>query len=142
MATITGIADKLTRRHRSTLAWVIENWPYPYRGSPKSDMDDLVALGLVRPYTEDEWGGPTALGKQVWKHARLEWIEENDLGAAFRRSGMNRTYYRVFEGKGVGYGRKGGEPFTSKAEATAFARKLKTVPGFEHAKPVVREVDE
>ena len=75
-------ADKLTRRNRGTLAWVIENWPYPYRGSPKGDMDDLIALGLVRPYTDDEWGGPTALGRQVWKHAKLEWIKENDLGAA------------------------------------------------------------
>jgi hypothetical protein len=80
-----GIADQLTERDRSTLAWVIENWPWPYRGQADADMARLHALGLVETTTGDTWGGATALGRAVWARARKTWIDEHSLGAAFRR---------------------------------------------------------
>ena len=80
-----GIAKRLTQRDRSTLAWIIEDWPWPYRGYAEADMARLHALGLVEPTTGDTWGGPTALGRAVWKRARKTWIDEHGIGAAFRR---------------------------------------------------------
>lgn len=85
------IAESLSPRQRDTLAWIIEDWPYPYRGSQMDDVQGLVKLGLLDPPTEDSWGDATPLGRQVWKHARPVWISEHELGAAFRRSGMKRS---------------------------------------------------
>jgi hypothetical protein len=79
------IADQLTQRDRSTLAWIIEDWPWPYRGYADADMARLHTLGLVEPTTGDTWGGATALGRAVWARARKTWIDEHKLGAAFRR---------------------------------------------------------
>ena len=81
---------RLTPRQRDTLAWVIENWPWPYRSSPEADMREMEAMGLVEPTTDDTWGGATRLGEQVWHVERPAWIKAHELGAAYRRSGMER----------------------------------------------------
>ena len=91
----SGIADQLTQRDRSTLAWVIEDWPWPYRDYAEADMARLHALGLVEPTTGDTWGGPTALGRAVWARVRKTWIDEHSLGAAFRRKGMTRAPAKI-----------------------------------------------
>lgn len=77
------IAARLTRRQRDTLAWLIEDWPWPYRGQPTEDVRELVSWGLLNPPTEDEWGDATLLGREVWKHARPTWLDEHKLGARF-----------------------------------------------------------
>lgn len=94
---IVTTAAELTPRDRSTLAWIIENWPYPYRGSPFDDVERLVEIGLLDPPSEDKWGGPTPIGRAVWEHARATWIAENDLGAAYRR--IDRDRKRSARGK-------------------------------------------
>ena len=78
-------ADQLTERDRSTLAWIIEDWPWPYRGHADADMARLHALGLVKPTTGDTWGGATALGRAAWARARKTWADEHSFGAAYRR---------------------------------------------------------
>ena len=79
-----SIADQLTARDRSTLAWLIEDWPWPYRGYADEDMARLRSLGLVEATTGDTWGAPTPLGRAVWTQARQTWIDEWDIGAAFK----------------------------------------------------------
>ena len=79
-----SIANQLTPRDRSTLAWLIENWPWPYRGYADADMARLHGLGLVEATTGDTWGAPTPLGRAVWPHARQTWIDEWDVGAAYK----------------------------------------------------------
>jgi hypothetical protein len=83
-----AIASQLTERQRATLAWIFENWPYPYRGTPREDVDGLVALGLLHPYTEERWGDATSLGRGVWKHARRQWRRETALGAKFKHANL------------------------------------------------------
>lgn len=83
---IASTAAELTKRDRGTLAWIIENEPYPYRGSPYDDVERLVEIGLLDPPSEDKWGKPTSFGRAVWEHARKTWLEETALGAAYRRS--------------------------------------------------------
>lgn len=115
------IAHALTERQRSTLAWLIEDWVYPYRGSPEEDVRGLVRLRLLEPPTEDAWGDATLLGHEVWKHARPQWVEEHKLGARFgvrvrsgvlqpfKRSGMGNVesvsqldrLYRKYVGRGA-----------------------------------------
>jgi hypothetical protein len=97
----------LTVRLRATLAWVIEDWPWQYRGQPTEDMRQLEQMGLVDPATEDQWGGVTALGEQVWHGGeRAKWIEEWDLGAAYKRSGMTRPRRHATEAPGRGARRR------------------------------------
>lgn len=79
-----AIAAQLTERQRATLAWIVENWPYPYRGTPREDVDGLIAIGLLHPYNDERWGDATPLGRGVWKHARKQWRRETDVGAAFK----------------------------------------------------------
>lgn len=87
---IIELAEQLTLPQRSTLAWLLENWPYPYRGSPMENVRGLVTLGLLHPPTEDTWGDATALGRRVWKYAKPTWIREHHLEVAYRRSEMSR----------------------------------------------------
>lgn len=76
------MARRLNARQRSTLAWIIEDWEWPYRGSPINDVIDLVKLGLLDPPTDTEWGDATAFAHAVWRYARPQWINEQSLGEA------------------------------------------------------------
>lgn len=79
MTNAERISRTLTRRQRATIAWIIYNWPYPYpRYMMKDDVQGLVAMGLFEPFTDDEWGDATKLGREVWKYARHTWKKESD----------------------------------------------------------------